>query len=83
MLSRQEANLYAQTAERAAPLVGCATGFHDDQGHTPVGKPALKLDAREASGFHHTPVFIGNDELEDRLFKIDGNGSSINVGLLC
>jgi hypothetical protein len=48
----------------------------------PVGKPALKLGAREAVGFHHTPIGICHSELEHRLCKIDGNGSSIHVGLL-
>jgi hypothetical protein len=33
-------------------------------------------------GFHHAPVLIGNGELKDGLCKINGNGSSIHVGLL-
>jgi len=62
--------------------VGRATGFHDDQPHIPVHKPAFELGASEALGFNHTPLVIGNSELKHGLGKIDGNGSSIHVGLL-
>jgi hypothetical protein len=57
-------------------------GFHDDQAYVAVGKPALELGARETLGIYNPPMFIGHSELENRLCKIDGNGSSIHVGLL-
>jgi hypothetical protein len=62
--------------------VGRTAGLHDDQGDIPIGKPALELGAAQALGFNDTPVFIGYSELEHGLCKIDGNGSSIHVGLL-
>ena len=51
--------------------------------HIAVGKPAFELGAGQALGFNHAPVFIGHGELKHRLCKIDGNSSSIHVGLLC
>jgi hypothetical protein len=63
-------------------MVGRATGFHDDQADIPIGKPALELGAGEALGFNDAPVLVGHGELEHGFGKIDGNGSSIHLGLL-
>jgi hypothetical protein len=82
VLGRQQPDFDTQAIEPAAPVMSRAAGFHDDQGYITVGKPALELGAREALGFNHAPVFIGYGELKDGLCKIDGNGSSIHVGLL-
>jgi hypothetical protein len=56
--------------------------FHDDQPHIPIYKPAFELGAGEALRFNHMPFLIGNGELKHGLGKVDGNGSSIHVGLL-
>lgn len=82
VLGGQQLDLDAQAIEPARPVVGRAAGFHDDQIHVPVGKPAFELGAGQALGFDHAPVLIGHSELKNRLCKIDGNSSSIHVGLL-
>ena len=82
VLGRQQAHLNAHAVEPAAPVMSRAAGFHDDQIHFPVEKPTFELCSREALGFHHAPLRIGHSQLKDRLCKIDGNGSSIHVGLL-
>jgi hypothetical protein len=61
--------------------VGRAARLHDDEGHIAVGKPALKLGAGQALGFVNAPVLVSHSELKNRLSKIDGNGSSIHLGL--
>jgi hypothetical protein len=82
VLGRQQLDFDTQAIQPACPVVGRATGFHDDQRDIAIGKPALELGAGQALGFDHAPVFIGHGELENRLCKIDGNSSSIHVGLL-
>ena len=47
-----------------------------------VQELAFELGACETLGLHHTPVLIGHGKLKHGLCKIDGNGSSIHVGLL-
>ena len=63
-------------------MMSGAAGFHDDQVHLSVGKPAFELAARHAMGLDHLPRGIGHRKLENGLGQINGDGSSIHVGLL-
>ncbi len=63
-------------------MVGRTAGFHDDQRHIAIVKPALELGAGQAVGFNDFPAGIGHGQLEHRLCQINGNGCSIHVGLL-
>ena len=82
VLGWQRLHLNAQAIEPARSVVGRAAGFHDDQGHISVDKPAFKLGACQPLGFNHVPMFISHGQLKNRLCKINSNGSSIHVGLL-
>ncbi len=63
-------------------MVGRAAGFYHHQAHLSAEKPTFELGACEALGFDDAPLLIGGSQLENRLCKIDSNGSSIHVGLL-
>jgi hypothetical protein len=82
VLGRQQHRLDTEPGKPAGPVVGRAAGFHHDQAHRAVGKEAFELPPCEPMRAHDAPVLIGFGQLEDRLCKIDGHGSSIHVGLL-
>jgi len=50
--------------------------------HGSIAEPALELTTRQARPLQHRPVHIGDGELEDALGKVNGNTSSIHIGLL-
>jgi hypothetical protein len=79
---RQQPHLDPPGAQRPRPVVRRRAGFHHHQAHRTIVEPALELPKREARALKHLPVLIGRDELEYALGKVNGNGSSIHLGLL-
>ena len=43
VVRRQQAHFDSRCLEQARPVMRRATGFHDDQAHLAIGKPALEL----------------------------------------
>ena len=62
--------------------MGRATGFHHHQPHLAIDEPALELVACQAMGFQYLPMRIGHGQLEHALCQVNGDSSSIHVGLL-
>jgi hypothetical protein len=79
---RQQLNLDAQSIEPARPVVGGATGLHDNPSDRSIDEPALELTAREAVALDDLPLVISDGELEDVLCQVNGDGRSIHLGLL-
>src|SRR2546422_7524805 len=63
-------------------MMRSAASFHHHQLHRPVVEPPCKLGPRQSRFLDHLPAPIGSSELKDVLGQIDGNGSSIHLGLL-
>ncbi len=79
---RQELDRNAEPIQRARPMMGRASGFHNDQTHFAIGEPAFELGTRQAVRFDDLPGRIGNGQLEDTFCKIHGNSSSMHFGFL-
>ena len=69
VLGGQQTHLNAQAIEPASPMVGRATGFHDDQINGSVGEPALELAARQALGINEPPLVVSDGELKTDLAR--------------
>src|SRR6266480_2476040 len=82
ILRRQQPYFYSSAAKRACPMMRGAAGFHHHQLHRPVVEPPCKLRPRQSRFLDYLPAPIGGSELEDVLGQINGNGSSIHLGLL-
>jgi hypothetical protein len=51
------------------------------QTHGSIPEPALELPTRQACPLKHFPLLVGDGQLEDALGKVNGNSSSIHIGL--
>ena len=82
VLRGKQSHLNSASPQRSGPVMRRTAGLHHHELHGAVVEPARKLGPRQSCFLNHLPVPISASELEGVLGQINGNGSSIHLGLL-
>jgi hypothetical protein len=75
---RKERDPMAQRLKLPPPVMGGATGLHEDVARRPMEKEVVKASAREPMLLGDAPRPVGHGNLKNRLCEIDGDVCSVH-----